>query len=274
MFGSQKPMNPMRLFKYYRAEEYNFTALLNNQIFLSKPEYLNDPFDTSYLLILSYHKFCKRMGDEAIQKIVERFKQHGICSFTKSMCADNRHLWSLYAGNYTGYVVEFDLLEMERYFPLYNAIYTDTPLNLDDGNTRFYLSEKKEEFSVDECIMSFLGENGEIDFKQMDRLCLYLHLAKDKSIWEIESEVRLIKGEINNFFHIDKDLDNGYLVRLPRNAIKSIVIGKYMKNEDRCLLNSYVLSRKIAAYEASPVIKNGKWDVAIRKMQSVCPKNG
>lgn len=93
-----------KIYKYYPCNKYSFNVLKDNQLFFSHPSNFNDPFDSSGLLVKPYKKFCDSIGLEHIDEI---FEKQGICCFTKSDKPDNKHFWSLYAGNYSGFALEF-----------------------------------------------------------------------------------------------------------------------------------------------------------------------
>ncbi len=109
--------------------------------------------------------------------------------------------------NYEGFSVEYDenvlrnpIPSMIVPLPLLDVDYRECPINL-DGNDSFTIFETfdtkhKEPFKeglVEDCINEYElnGYN-----PKTDGLFLKLHLQKEKAIWEIENECRLIIGNV------------------------------------------------------------------------------
>ena len=234
-------------------------AFCKNQIFFSKPSNLNDPFDTTKLIVSSYKKFCKDIQwSETGEK---NLNKHGICSFSEGKQADNRHLWSLYAANYTGYALEFDFEILSETLPsvyrtpiyLQKVHYANRPFNL--NNYRNSFSIKGETFTVQDAISG--------DIKREDRLFHYLHLYKDKSIWQNEKEWRMIIGNLNENQHLH-NIGNGYLLDLPPTTIKAIIVGQYMTDDNKQMMKNCAIHKGIPIYEAIPCIVKNKWTVEIK----------
>lgn len=249
----------MRIFKYYSPQDYNFVAFCKNQIFFSRPSNLNDPFDTTKLIVSSYKKFCKDIQwSETGEKNLDK---HGICSFSEGKRADNRHLWSLYAANYTGYALEFDFEILSETLPsvyrtpiyLQKVHYANRPFNL--NNYRNSFSIKGETFTVQDAISG--------DIKGEDRLFHYLHLYKDKSIWQNEKEWRMIIGNLNENQHLH-NIGKGYLLDLPPTTIKAIIVGQYMTDDNKQMMKNCAIHKGIPIYEAIPCIVKNKWTVEIK----------
>ena len=252
----------MRIFKYYSPQDYNFMAFCKNQIFFSRPSNLNDPFDTASIIISSYKKFCRDIHWSAAGE--KNLDKHGICSFSEGECANNRHLWSLYAANYTGYALEFDFEILSEKLPrtyilpiyLQKVRYENRPFNLNNYKNKFSLNE--ESFTVYDAACSG-------DIKDLDRLFQYLHLYKDKSIWHNEKEWRMIIGNLNENLHIHK-VGNGYLLDLLPNTIISITAGCNMSDDNKRMLKNCAAHKGIPIYEAIPCIKRNRWAVTIKPM--------
>lgn len=257
----QKRTN-MKIYKYYAPRDYNFLAFCRNQIFFSKPSNLNDPFDTSELLIKPYKKFCNAIKWNSNKKSI--LNNHAICSFSEGEDANNRHLWSLYADNYAGYALEFDRdilsdkLAKTYITPIYlqQVVYNDVPFDLDNQSNGFVLNN--ESYQLKDLYREF-------DPKLLDRLFQYLHLYKDKLIWQNENEWRLIIGNLRKNRHLHAK-ENGYLLDLLPNTIKSITIGYKMNDCDRCMLINCAKCKGIPIFEARPNIINNRWDVEIKKI--------
>ena len=252
------------VYKYYTLKEHNVSAFRNNQIFFSRPSKLNDPFDSTLRLIEPYSKFCKRIHWNAQMAVI--MDNHGICSFTESELPDNKHLWTLYADSFRGYVLEFDrelLTEgLFRQFrlPVYlqKVVYGYKPFNLNDFNSKFRLNG--DEYTLGKCIMDYP--------RGLDRVFQFLHLYKDYDVWHLENESRLIAGNIRSE-RFELVNDSGYLLTLPEGTIKSLTLGANMENDTREVLLEIARRRGIPVYTATPEIIGGKWTISIQKYQNV-----
>ena len=107
-----------KIYKYYSYNDYSLDVLRNNQLFFSHPSNFNDPFDSSFnLLVKPYKKFCDAL--HGIKNMSNAFEKQGIGCFTKSNKPDNKHFWSLYAGNYSGFALEFDEDELNNLYEIF-----------------------------------------------------------------------------------------------------------------------------------------------------------
>ena len=255
-------IDDMGIFKYYSPQDYNFMAFCKNQIFFSRPSNLNDPFDTTKLIVNSYKKFCEDIHWNDIRE--KNLDEHGICSFSEGEKADNRHLWSLYAANYAGYALEFNFDILQEQLPriyktpiyLQKVRYEKKPFNLNNYRNTFAI--KEETFTIQDAVSGDIKKVG-------DRLFHYLHLYKDKSIWQNEKEWRMIIGNLNKSTYIHK-ISNGYLLDLLPNTIKSIIMGCYMTEDNKHMLKNCAKHKGIPMYEAIPCIERNKWKVKIKEL--------
>lgn len=238
-------------------------AFCKNQIFFSRPSNLNDPFDTSDLLIRPFRKFCDAVNLTNPNPLFESF---GVCCFTKSEKADNRHLWSLYANSYRGYALEFNEESFDNiyYLPCHflPVKYCNRPFNLDSENAKF-VDEHGKKYTIKKCIDEYIKEGSEVP---LERLFMHLLHYKDSSIWQKESEYRMILGRTKPVKCEIQELPNGFLMTLLPNAIKSITIGFNMSKVNKCLLNNCAKHKDIPIYEATPCIVKNKWAVEINAL--------
>ena len=250
----------MGIFKYYSPQDYNFMAFCKNQIFFSRPSNLNDPFDTSDLLIRPYKKFCKEVNLTNPNPLFESF---GVCCFTKSEKADNRHLWSLYANSYKGYALEFNEKSFDNiyYMPCHflPVKYSSRPLNLNSLTAKF-VDEHGNEHTIKECIDEHIKKGDEMP---LERLFMHLLHYKDSTIWQNESEYRMIMGRTKPIKCRIQELSNGFLMTLLPDAIKSITIGFNMSGDNKQMLKNCAKHKGIPVYEAVPCIEKNKWAVKI-----------
>lgn len=254
-----------KIYKYYSCDEYSFNVLKDNQLFFSHPSNFNDPFDSSELLVKPYKKFCDSVG---LVHIDEIFEKQGICCFTKSIKPDNKHFWSLYAGNYSGFALEFDEYELNsKYLPLHleKVHYFDNPMNLDNMKSSFSTNQSDRIYTIEKCIEEFANPvvcNPE----PLDRLFQYLHLYKEKKVWGNEDEYRMIIGNSSRSTAINQKIhpqEKGDLLDLCPNAIKSITLGYKMSPDNRKKIHSITHDKGIQMYEATPDIVS-QWTITIK----------
>jgi hypothetical protein len=246
-----------KIYKYYAKESYNLEAFCNNQIYFSKTNVQNDPFDSTDLLIRPFEIFCNQVGYDKISS--KGLQKHAVCAFTESASRqpDNKHMWALYA-KYSGYALEFNrkILEEEiaRAYAcpihLLKVQYECTPLNLDNNNATFTDAINKTTHSISDCISNY--RQG--DHRDMESLFLHLHLRKDKSVWEIEDEWRLIIGNNTNCKGHLQELQNGYLLDLPKKAITSITVGTKMPDACFDMLKKCAKHKGIEMNKARPIV--------------------
>lgn len=253
-----------KIYKYYPCNKYSLNVLKDNQLFFSHPSNFNDPFDSSFdLLVKPYKKFCEALN--GIEKMTDVFEKQGICCFTKSSKPDNKHFWSLYAGNYTGFALEFDENELNNKYPplhLNRVNYFDKPMNLDDFDMTFGFDYMDINYTIRDSI-----EKYPYDLMPLDRLFQYLFLCKDKSIWQNENEYRMVIGNTAKNSKMVQYTENGYLLNLQSNSIKSITFGYKVK--DRTALMAIAKAKDIPMYEATPNIVTStitQWGVTIRPL--------
>lgn len=266
----------MNYYKYYSANKLSLNTLRNNRIFFANPSLLNDSFDTSAKVIEAYPTFCKKIGWSAYG--VENLDKHGVFSMTQGEIPNNRHLWSLYAGNFTGFAIEFrnDILELfanNHDLCITSVQYVDHPLDLDNQNSSFSIPERKEPYQY---YISYCWSKGKVNIqisndeyvvtgeKALERLFEYLHLQKDARIWQVEQEARIIIA--NSVPRQAKRLKTGYYMTLPQGCISKIYIGRYMENAYKKRLKKIAKRLMIEMYEAEPKVLNGTWDVQITKL--------
>lgn len=228
------------LYKYYSPLQHNFEAVINGQFYFSKVSKLNDPFDANFKLVEPFKDFLGKIPIASNAR--EIMGNYGTCSFSEE--ANNKHLWALYADSYKGFVIEYDKAKLKEISktilapcPLRQIDYRDSLLNLDNPDSEFELEVdgKKQSFKVRECLN---------DIKNTDRLFEYLCCVKEKKIWGNEKEWRLFVGQ-----HILEPQrkcitykENGYLIPIPQDTIKSIIVGHNM--EDINLPYICVIARK------------------------------
>ena len=229
----------MKLFKYKGIElndkEYPKTFLrdincfLNNKIWFSKIEHLNDPFEGGYKVNFLQNKLLeKSLGETVVndlivsrEKLLKTKKDTlGILSLT----TDNKNLlmWSHYTNNHKGYCLEFDLNIHDFKFNPFNEFdlrkvnYNNVP-HLDNILDKDYLKN--------------------ITIKSKD--------------WIYEKEYRFIStiyGELN----------------YSENCLKSIFIGANCSSENEIMLYMLAYHKKCKLYKAK--FYNGSFDLYFQEL--------
>ncbi|MBQ9660087.1 MAG: DUF2971 domain-containing protein [Bacteroidales bacterium] len=247
-----------RLFKYYPLRDYHIEAFFNDQLFFAKPFSFNDAFDTSDKLIEPFNGFREAIKWD--DKKSGLLNTHGIVSFIEDDDAKNGRMWSFYAGNFNGFVLQFDssALSKKEYYPIHliPVKYLHAPLNLDDFTLRLRINEC--EFSIQDVV-----KNVGFDRLLLDRLFHCIHLEKDSNIWEEENEWRMILGDVTPQHVSIKEHKNGYLLKMTGNSIQALFIGYRVSLKDRQTLLSIAYSKGIECFLATPKIINNQWDIDI-----------
>lgn len=229
------------VYKYYPFNDYTRDALFKNYLFFSKASRLNDPYDTSSMLLTDefyenlirvFHKakLPKYMQIPQLKEIFKVMDDYGICSFSKT--EDNMHLWALYADKFSGIVIGFDEEKLKdfsynnRIIPLMNTDYVKKwPHSYHDGtfNLKYYKASQQK-YQIRHC---FEGSDRD---RVLDYYFQYLCTVKSNS-WEEEKEVRLVASyrflqelNENHLYNVEKT-DAGYKVPFPLNAVKCIIVG-------------------------------------------------
>lgn len=225
----------MTVYKYYSPADYNFDAIEKGYFFFSKAEKLNDPFDVSLKLINESTKF-KALVERLFPNEHETFSnKYGICSFSTDGL--NKPMWSKYADNYRGFVVEYDEEQFEMItknlcmpIPYFDVHYVDKCPNLDTKDMKIHyrnIGEKEDSFFL-------LNDNSIRDPKNLDRVFQYLWSIKEKEGWSHEKERRMFLGNVATSILSSKITyeDAGYKVPFPKKCLKRIIIGYNMEGNN------------------------------------------
>jgi len=243
-------MTKYTLYKYYPPKDYNFDALEQGYWFFKKFCFANDPFDCDWQL-LDMFKNKWRLTSNDVRK--DQTNDFAICSFSDDDL--NKHLWALYADSYKGFVVEFEYGEeeydiMSQRSLLHLYLYDVAYLNKAE-------LEKIEEIPTLKLIPSVPEDMAYARKKaqEQENLFLFLYSIKEKDIWHLENEKRLLLGNIrpqtdnDRFIHCpDK---NGYKVFFQKQMVKRIIIGYNVKEGD----DNFKRLQKIAEQYSVPMDK-------------------
>ena len=214
------------VYKYYPPNENSLDAFWHQYFFFCNVEKLNDPYDTSFSLVMS-EEFRQRLHltDEA----GDIMKKYATCSFARSN--NNMALWAHYADSFKGFCLGFDESTFESMNDMYQARfifqdvqYVDEIIDCNNPDATFHINNvygNCETYKIRDCY----GE----DPKIADKFFTYLAFIKDRKTWENEEEIRIFTGKdlLERGLMptgVSKGL-NGYKINMPHNAIKSLIIG-------------------------------------------------
>lgn len=221
------------VYKYYSPNCYNVEAFEKQYFWFSKVSKLNDPYDSSYSLIQSEF-FKKVLGLSA--NAADIMKEYATCSFSKHN--NNLALWAHYAQSFKGFCLGFDDSTFESMNITYQARfifqdvqYVDELINCNNLDASFHIKNvygNCETYKLSDCLKG--------DPKVGDKFFIYLAFLKEKKIWGNEEEMRLFIGKDllrrENLIDGVVKTQNGYKINMPKDAIKSIVLGH---NIDECI---------------------------------------
>lgn len=241
----------MYKYKYYSTAKHNLEAVEHQYFWFSTHEGLNDPFDMAGDFFKRFPNFGGTIVNSAWKRKYEiATKRYGICCFTSNPL--NRHFWSLYADSYKGFVLCFDDTNFHDDLSLRllaktiyeDCIYLDGYPDFSDNSTVIPFNEV-ETRTIDEILESH-------DPRQIDRIFEYYLYIKDKNVWKVENESRLLLGQsfINNIDNkipqtlnsIFKLESNGYGIKWPVSCLKEIYFGPRIDPQVKSRLNSILPS--------------------------------
>lgn len=185
---------PQKLYKYQPCEDDRISAIINNKLWFSVPKEMNDPFDSRGVCWDS-KSIEKLLKAEIPNKNIKKFNSTNdivenllnsqrdnikITCFSERL--DSMPMWAHYAGNHTGFCVEYNF----------------TKLGWEHDFTKYLFPVWYESNKYD--ITNLLSRTFEmINNKYFDRriyLIYFLMHIKHKS-WMYEDEWRLINHRIN-----------------------------------------------------------------------------
>lgn len=210
----------MSLFKFKSAKTIeDFTrdiqTMMNNEIWFSGIEYLNDPFEKVY----STKTFEEYEGSEQVvtdfftpfqKNVDEYFNKVGILS----LCEENTNLvmWSHYSDNHKGYCIEYNLDS--------NII---NKLNFENDDEIFLMDVEYKDTPID-----FLSLPSNFQF----------YLRRKSKLWEYEHELRYISSKKG-------------LHKIPSDAIKSIYLGASINEIVKETILKLCTEKKINLYQST-----------------------
>lgn len=202
---------PKRLYKFYSIPEDNdkrnsrFTQLENEQIWFSKKEFLNDPFEFEHLSLT-------HASPEAISYYNEVLSEIELVCLTASPFS--KLMWSHYADAYKGFCVEFTVPDPVFILPV---IYDDSIVNLSASYQRLFESREK----LHPTQWPYKKSEVSKDIVKLN----YPLLSKD-ICWQYEHEFRILTN-------MPADPCKGHLHFAPNYGlhISKIIVGRNCKSE-------------------------------------------
>jgi len=255
-------------FKYYGFDA-GLAAINSSQLGFRCPRFFNDPFELTSLFDRQALEGSGGFVGIAINSVVDNVV---ICSLTRSY--DNELMWSHYASDHEGFVVEYDMNDKFLSSNEYCLIpaYEGAVIYHNKKSTRPLKSA-----DLDRLHDIYLQSLGSTDFPSDDRgraLARQLFLTK-KACWSYEEEVRIVKVK-DSFFQESYDFQSdkrrgfytlttpmdfewgpGYVGRIPgliiydyKVKIKNIYLGvrNKLQVEDAAGLVDKWRKRKIGTY--------------------------
>lgn len=214
----------MSLFKFKSAKTIeditrDIQTMMNDEIWFSGVEYLNDPFEKVYSTkTLEKYDYTEQIVTDffiPFQKdIDEYYNKVGILS----LCEENTNsvMWSHYADNHKGYCVEYNLNS--------NSI---NQLNFENEDEVFLMKVEYEDTPID-----FLSLPSNFQF----------YLRRKSKLWAYENELRYISSKKG-------------LHKVPSDAIKAIYLGASINEIVKQTILKLCADKKIDLYQ-STISKN------------------
>lgn len=231
---------PKRLFKYQPINDANrsnrLRTLKENKIWLTKADYLNDPYDCQ-AFYYNKEKLLKAIIENDIPSKISRtpeyiidFLENGLKMFKRNMAVtcfseqeDNMPMWANYADNHAGICIEYDFSNLSTNSGFSQMLY---PI--------VYVEERYD-------ISNLLIDQVTAAWMKNPYVLFFITLMKHTS-WKYEKEWRFIGTDINQE-HI-----NGFTVELPVQP-KAIYFGMRCREEDINEITKIVDGTSIELYQ-------------------------
>lgn len=163
--------------------ELKFKALNNNQIWTSRVDDLNDPYEFKAMYLKVEELVNKGWPIDMLSEYLNRMKNSFLISSFTTNLVDNMPMWAHYSNNHKGYCIEYNVLNAKAVYPIsyeevrfaVGSIITDT----------FNLVNKIQNGDINEM---------DNDFQFHMELLTHFALMKHKS-WEYENEYRILYAD-------------------------------------------------------------------------------
>lgn len=164
--------------------ELKFEALNNNQIWMSRFDNLNDPYEYKAMYLKSNELADKGWPLDLLDGYLNRMKSiYLISSFTTNL-VDNMPMWAHYSNNHKGFCVEYNVLNPKLVYPI---SYEEERFGIASILTGiFNLAHEIESGNIDE---------SDEDFKFHMTLINHFGLIKHNT-WKYENEYRILYADL------------------------------------------------------------------------------
>lgn len=277
------------LYKYSSYDENCHDGIVNKYFWFSKPKYFNDPFDCNMDILKTSSFLMQKLENKdqiwdfkhetLFDYIKETTEDFGILCFTSSTNKEgfadkgynNLYFWSHYAKNHTGIALGYDRNILEDYLEKLKCNTKLMPVKYGSGalniETYEFIINEEEGNTIKTRIRGIF--NGDYP-KRREKFFETILLYKDKRIWEIENESRIILGgiakskleedSVNIFPEFPYKIieDAGYRVPYPKDVLKEVTFGaKFNSNEIKCAIYKIKnIHSNVKFYRAELDIKN------------------
>lgn len=285
---------------YFRYRAYNENTLreiLNLEIWHSKSEYLNDPyelgfdFDWDQLNQENFYDICKNFPpfsqEEIIQKAIiqnqtdiylERIKLYlsealsslmsyhkkaFICCFCKEY--QDALMWSHYADGMRGICIAYDKNELcsnPQFSTIVPVEYNDTYKHISYKDIHHFINNPPKAFHQLFFTKSFGSRNPLLQrsFTMTSYIEGFKHVFQKHTRWEYEKEYRhILLPEAH-----EEGLP-GVIEIAPKNAIKAIIVGSKMNPINLKVIEMICKEREIQMFKASPNLKDYSVHIEMHK---------
>lgn len=224
----------INLYKYRTLNKFTLDNVLNQTFWLSKIEYLNDPFDTARFYIENFNELSTITDFYSKDNIKKRkINNYGICSFSRDY--DIEKMWSHYSNAHKGICIEYefnsnDLLEADEYLDMNLGRLAEDIKNYNLFAIKYlHTKELQEKSRIQEIANRSINFEtnvitiiNTVNSDSINNIVKFLScLKKDK--WKYEKEVRFFKKL--DSVDIKGQSENGY-------KISSLILGlEFLKNE-------------------------------------------
>ncbi|RYD01846.1 hypothetical protein N752_28145 [Desulforamulus aquiferis] len=169
---------------FQESNERKFTTLKNNQIWMSRFDNLNDPYEYRAMYLKSEELSNKGWPLDMLDEYLHKMKSiYLIASFTTNI-VDNMPMWAHYSNNHKGFCVEYRVLNPKVVYPI---------------------SYEEERFAIGSIITSIFNLSNDIFSGKIDEddkefqfyltLINHLGLIKHKT-WQYENEYRILHADL------------------------------------------------------------------------------
>ncbi|MCQ2303937.1 MAG: DUF2971 domain-containing protein [Bacteroidales bacterium] len=176
----------VKLYTYRPISQYSIADIVNDEITVTSPKLMNDPFDSVFTLWASEENFKKICSEpKHVPFLVESFNSFRIRSFTRARNCNSILMWSHYADEHKGICLKYRL---SPHFIKQKET---------ENNVHMYLKN-----------ISYLNKNVSLDVKSLNS---NLAFATKKCDWKYEKEVRLISynpNVVGDYLSIPLDPDS------------------------------------------------------------------